>query len=233
MTLYPKDSKPDAGANTAGPVGWWKFDETGGITAANAAGNKLTGKLHGQPRWTPDAGARGGALELDGQLDWVEFADTPDLDVRGGLSVAVWLKTRGNRPGGTLLAKGDAWRLQRTGAKGHVEFSLTGPQVNKKGKAPSVAFKAPMNADEWHHLVGVYDGKSVAIYVDGEEKDRVAAAGAISVNNVPVTLGENAMNRSRLFAGWLDDARLYTRGLSVEEVKTLFREGGPAMGASK
>jgi hypothetical protein len=226
LTLHPKDAKPDAGSGRAGPVGWWKLDETGGSTAANAAGNKLTGKLHGKSRWAPDAGARGGALEFDSRRDWVEFADTSDLDFRGGLSVAVWIKTHAEaKPGGTLLAKGEAWRLQRAGGKGHLEFALTGPQVNKKGKSPSVAFKQPMKDNEWHHVVGVYDGKRIALYVDGEEKDVGTASGPISVNNVPVTLGENAASRGQLFDGWLDDARLYTRGLSAEEVKTLFREG--------
>ena len=234
LTLHPKDSKPAASSGIAGPVGWWKFDETGGSTAANAAGNKLPGKLHGEPRWTPDVGVRGGALEFDGQRNWIEFADSGDLEFRGGLSVAVWIKTRADdKSPGMLLAKGEAWRLQRMGGKHFLEFVLTGPQADKKDKTPRAVFKQPLKDDEWHHVAGVYDGKKVALYIDGEEQDVVAASGPISVNNVPVTLGENAANRGRLFNGWLDDARVYARGLSAEEVKTLFREGGQMMGASK
>jgi len=224
LTLHPKGSKPATGSTTAGPVGWWKLDEKSGGTAANASGNKLTGTLYGKPRWSPD-GVRGGALELDGERNWIEFADSANLDLRGGLTVAVWIKPRaGDKSPGTLLAKGEAWQLQRLGGKGHLEFSLTGPAINKKGKRPIATFKQPLKDNEWYHVVGVYDGKRSALYVDGEEKDGDPATGAIAVNNVPVTLGENITGRGRLFNGWLDEARLYTRGLSAAEVKALYRE---------
>lgn len=228
LTLHPKDAKPDAGAESAGPVGWWKLDETSGGTVANAAGNQLTGQLHGKPRWSPDAGARGGALECDGQCDWVEFADTRDLDYRGGLTVAVWIKARAiGKATETLLAKGEAWRLQRSGGEGDLEFVLSGLEGTgaSKGKPPSVVFKQSLEVNQWHHVVGAYDGKRIALYVDGAEKDAFSASGPIAVNNVPVTLGENDASRGRLLHGGLDDARLYTRGLSAAEVKTLFREG--------
>lgn len=226
LTLHPKDTKPGAGSEKAGPVGWWKFDETSGETATNAAGNKLTGILHGKPRWSSDPGARGSALEFDGWRDWVEFTDTTDLDFRGGLSVAVWIKTRAiGKAGEALLAKGEAWRLQQSGGQGHLEFVLTGPQTNRKGELPRAVFKQPLVDNAWHHVVGVYDGKSAALYVDGDQKDVVTASGPISVNNVPVALSENAANRGQSFNGWLHDARLYTRGLSAEEVKRLYRDG--------
>lgn len=228
LTLRPKDARPGADSEKAGPVGWWKLDESGGSTAANAAGNNLMGELHGQPRWTPEAGGHGGALEFDSQRDWVEFPDSTDLDFRNGLSVAVWVKARRvGKATDTLLAKGEAWRLHRLGGKGDLEFVLTGPQTtgSSKGKAPSVVFKGPLEDNQWHHIAGVYDGKRIVLYVDGEEQDAVSASGPISANNVPVTLGENAASRGRLFGGWLDDARLYTRALSAEEVKALHGEG--------
>jgi len=232
LTLQPKDSQPDAGSRKAGPVGWWKLDEVGGSTAVNAAGNKLTGRLHGKPRWAPDSGMHGGALKLDGQSDWVELADSSDLDLRGGLTVAVWIKMQPEaKVGGTLLAKGDAWRLQRAWGKGHLEFNLTGPQVNKKGKPAILVFKEPLKGNEWHHVAGVYDGKTAVLYVDGEPRDSSNASGAIAANNVPVSLGENASVRGRFFDGWIDEARLYAHGLSAEEIKSLFREGRSELAA--
>jgi hypothetical protein len=86
------------------------------------------------------------------------------------------------------------------------------------------ACKQSLEDNQWHHIVGVYDGKRIVLYVDGEEKDAVTASGTVRVNNAPVTLGENAVNRGRHFGGWLDDARLYARGLSAEEIKALHRE---------
>ncbi len=228
LTLLAKDAKPEAGAEKAGPVGWWKLDESSGNTAANAAGNKMTGELHGKPRWSPDSGAQGGALEFDGQHDWVEFADSSDLDCRSGVSVAVWMKARAvGLAADTLLAKGDSWRLHRVGRGGELEFALSGPATtgDSKAKLPLATFKPSLEDNQWHHIVGVYDGKRIALYVDGEEKNAVTAAGTVRLNNAPVSLGENAFSRGRHFGGWLDDARVYTRGLSAEEVKALYGEG--------
>jgi hypothetical protein len=82
-----------------------------------------------------------------------------------------------------------------------------------------------LNDGQWHHLVATYDGKRIALYVDGVEADAVTASGTLALNNLPVTLGENAASRGRPWNGWLDDARLYDRGLSAEEVKRLFAGG--------
>jgi hypothetical protein len=227
LTLRPKDAKPAPGSETAGPVGWWKLDETSGLTVANAAGNTLNGKLFGKPRWTSE-GVRGGALEFDTKVNWVEVADSSDLDFRNGLTVATWIKARAvGKAADALLAKGEAWRLYRAADKGDLTFALAGLETTgkSKGKPATVTYKPTIEDKQWHHVVATYDGKRLALYVDGEEKGAVTASGVISPNNVPVALGDNAASRGKLLGGWLDDVRLYTRGLTAEEVKALHREG--------
>ena len=64
------------------------------------------------------------------------------------------------------------------------------------------------------------------LYLDGTEEGSVAATGTVTPNNVPVALGENALSRGRFFNGWMDDVRLYNRGLSAEEVQSLYRGDG-------
>jgi hypothetical protein len=223
LTLRPKQP-PRTGPVLAAPVAWWKFDEESGETAANAAGPLLAGRLEGDPRWAPDQGRHQGSIELDGVDDWIECTDSTDLGIRENLSVSVWIKPRMTPPGGdTLLAKGEAWGLQRLGDTGELEFTLTGPQPGGPAKrdAPRVVCKRTLADDQWHHVVAVYDGKRMALYVDGAEVDSMNASGLIALNNLPLALGDNAANRGHRWNGWLDDARLYDRGLTVEEIKTL------------
>jgi hypothetical protein len=224
LTLRPKETK--RGSEKAGPVGWWKLDESGGTTAANAAGASLAGQFHGAPRWAPDQGRQQGAVEFGPASGWIECTESADLYLRDSVAVAVWMKTRAGEKGGVLLAKGASWRLQRSGGKGEVEFTLTGPQTSgaSKGKPPRVVCKQALNDGQWHHLVATYDGKRIALYVDGVEADAVTASGTLALNNLPVTLGENAASRGRPWNGWLDDVRLYDRGLSPQEVRMLWTE---------
>lgn len=223
LTLTPRDTKPPT---DPGPLAWWKFDDRDGATVADAAGNQYKGQIQGQPKWTQ--GAQGGALEFDGAKNWVECAGTANLQLRDGLTVATWFKVRRfDQPSQTLLAKGEAWELQRQGDKAQVEFTLAGPLTTgkNKGRPATVATKRAVDDGQWHHIAAVYDGQRVALYLDGLEESSMAAAGSVALNGAPVALGENAVDRGRLFNGWLDDARLYARGLSAEEVRTLHGGG--------
>jgi hypothetical protein len=111
LTLRPKETK--RGSEKAGPVGWWKLDESGGTTAANAAGASLAGQFHGAPRWAPDQGRQQGAVEFGPASGWIECTESADLDLRDSVAVAVWMKARAGEKGGVLLAKGASWSLQR------------------------------------------------------------------------------------------------------------------------
>ena len=62
-------------------VGYWKFDETSGTTAQDASGNGQDGTLNGDPQWA--AGMLGGALEFDGDGDYVDIGDDPIFNITG------------------------------------------------------------------------------------------------------------------------------------------------------
>jgi hypothetical protein len=163
---------------------------------------------------------------LDGVSNWVEAADSSDLDFREGVTVLAWFKIRDtNQPAQSLLAKGDAWRLQCQVGRGLLEFALTGPAVTgaTSGRPPVVTSKRAVNDGQWHHVVATYNGKRLALYLDGVEEGALKASGPVVVNNVPLTLSENDASRGQLFNGWMQDARLYSRGLSAEEVHTLYQ----------
>jgi hypothetical protein len=209
----------------SGPLIWWKLDDGKGAVVANAAGTKLGGTVHGEARWTPGIGATRSALEFDGARNWVEAADSEDLDFQAGLTLATWFKVRKFREtGDSLLAKGESWRLQHQGDKGKLEFFMQGPKKAKGATSASyvnVATKREVNDGEWHHVIVTYDGKKAVLYLDGAEEGSIDATGCISANNLPVTLGENYSLPGRWFDGWVGETRIYPRGLTADEVKEL------------
>ncbi len=69
----------------------------------------------------------------------------------------------------------------------------------------------PLTLNRWTHLAGVYDGKSVRLYVDGEEVASNPAVGTRVSNALPLYIGADPNgkgNPSRPFAGYLDEIRL-------------------------
>lgn len=238
LVLPPRLEKPPASGDPArGLVAWWKLDEADGAEAADASGHHFAGHIQGAPHWAPGQGRIGGALDLDGTRSFVDCGDAVDFSCRDRLTVSLWFKSRSARKGNqTLIAKGnDSWSLSTAGEKGHLVFALNGPETTGKDKhkMPWVTSKEGVDDGQWHHVAGVYDGEHVSLYVDGALAGTVAASGPLTLNSEPVWLGNNPAARGLFFNGWLDDVRLYARGLSEEEVKTLHHDGAEAGGGAK
>jgi hypothetical protein len=75
-----------------GLVGWWKLDETTGLTAADSSGYGSHGTLvnTSQGRWT--AGMRGGALEFFGNREYIDCGTGSNLDVVNDFTIAAWVQ---------------------------------------------------------------------------------------------------------------------------------------------
>jgi Concanavalin A-like lectin/glucanases superfamily/F5/8 type C domain len=212
---------------TSGLVAWWRLDEAAGAKADDATGHQLAGRVQGQPRWAPGAGRLGGAMEFTGNGNFILCGNNPEFEFRDGMTVAVWIKVRQfDKVWQAIVTKGDhGWRLQRNKDDGRVMFIPAGPK-SAQGVGtylPRLFSKRAVDDGQWHHLVGLYNGRRAALYVDGELEDSLEASGPLIQNRDPVMIGENSFARGRWFNGWIDDVRLYGYGLSEEEVRTLYR----------
>jgi hypothetical protein len=83
-----------------------------------------------------------------------------------------------------------------------------------------------VSAGQWHHVMGTYDGRTIRMYVDGSmtAEQTYATEEGIRSNDVVFVLGDVANNRGWRFRGVMDEARIYNRALSAEEVDTLVKE---------
>ena len=198
-------------------VGWWKLDETAGQTAADSSGNGHAGALVGDPAWTQ--GTVGGALEFDGEGDYVDLGTSPDFDMTSQVTVAAWIKVNTfDVDWQAIVGKGDtAWRLSRSQGD-NVHFACTGMWPEW------VHGSADVNDGQWHHVAGTYDGAELCLYVDGQLDVSATTSGQINVNDHPVTIGENAEHPEREWNGLIDDVRIYSYALSQAEIKALAEE---------
>jgi hypothetical protein len=72
----------------------------------------------------------------------------------------------------------------------------------------------------WYHLVGVDDGVKLRIYVNGKEIVSGGRADRIT-GDWSATAGRRG-GISSSFDGYMDDFRLYDRGLSSDEIEELY-----------
>ena len=81
--------------------------------------------------------------------------------------------------------------------------------------------------NSWHHVVGIYDGDLLTLYVDGV-LDASAPVGALNlVTSNPLQLG-TGWNGGYFYTGRIDEVRIWNRALSAADVAEVYAfTGGP------
>lgn len=79
-----------------------------------------------------------------------------------------------------------------------------------------------LNDDEWHHMLGVYDGSNAMIYIDGQLDATSGLTGNIINVNYPVYIGGSNLTGNPYFAYNYQDyiamAKIYNRALTSSEI---------------
>ncbi|MGH8611665.1 MAG: LamG-like jellyroll fold domain-containing protein [Gammaproteobacteria bacterium] len=159
-------------------------------------------------------GKLGQALSVDGVDDHAEKISFSGLP-RSAITVSAWIKLDANKNWNRVLNHewvNNGWLLF-TDASGTAIFGVgqSGAQYN--------ATKAGLTVGSWYHLVGVYDGSNVRVYVNGKEGTPMAKSGLILDNAGNVDIGGAERDR---FKGAIDDVRIYNKALTGSDVRALY-----------
>ena len=197
---------------TNGLRGHWKFDDGDGNTPDDSSGNNNFANFgvspNSLPTWT-SGGRIDGALEFDGDEDWVDVMHDPNFDITESMTVAVWIKI--NDFGGDLqsiIGKYDNWKFERAADSTILWCIEGGAPYNTWGTTN-------IDDGEFHHLVGVYDGATgeQRLYVDGVEEDmQYDTPHAIPASTNPLYIGSDGLDCV------IDDLRVYDYNLSAAEI---------------
>jgi hypothetical protein len=212
---------------TGALVGWWRFDEKEGPVASDSSGFGNHGRLMGDPQWCP--GVRNGALELDGQGDYVVIDHHPIFDITDEITIAAWFKVNVfNERHQALITKADnTWRIQRRySSKGYLSFACGGVDVPNLHQG-RVDGRVDVNDGAWHHVVGIYDRNRISLYIDGRLDWSEEGTGYMNTNERDVIIGTNTKWPSRFWNGLVDDVRIYSYALSAKQIRDVYASNGP------
>jgi len=203
-------------------IGYWKFDEGSGSTAADSSGMSNNGTIINGATWVD--GKVGNALRFDGVDDYVYVPTSSSLnDYSGGLTLMAWIKTDTvSTYQQHIIAKGNGF-----GYPGE-DYAITLQPGDDLlffigGTAAWVVYGVYPDAvtpNKWYHVAATWNGTEWAIYVNGTLK---ASGGnqsnsPLNFSSSPLCVGREPGWPSTSFDGLIDEVRIYNRALSSSEI---------------
>src|SRR3989344_8593897 len=211
-----------------GLVGFWSFNgpdmsqSTNNVWALDRSGQGNNGQLTNMATSTArKAGKIGQALDFDGVDDNVVITDPNIIEGIDRLSVSFWVKSSTANLQGSKAIMGqhgvgnDPFAFTLGGTE-DVEFDVW-TSVNVQVDSASINI---INDTNWHHVVGVYDGANIYLYIDAvRDANQQAQTGTITTAENGLQFGDAT------WQGLIDEVRVYNRALTPDEIKRLYKIG--------
>jgi len=205
----------------SGLVGWYEF--TSG-SVADSSGNSNDGTSSGP---TSTTGQIGEALSFDGSDDYVSVP--LNLNSLSAVSVSAWVKSS------TADISANTGIFSNFQLTDSLELGVSSAEkfyfwaYNDSGGQASATADSASTVTSWHHIVGVFDGTNVYIYVDGSSVD--SSPGSLSSNTrsnggTTYKVGSGGQVAApTYFPGVIDDVMVYNRALTSSEISVIYNDG--------
>ncbi|MHC4585511.1 MAG: LamG domain-containing protein [Planctomycetota bacterium] len=203
-------------------AGWWKFDETSGIIAADSSKHNRKGFLRESLSFKEDStsGRISKALKFGRGDGYVQITKYKGVTGTRPRTVATWCRTEETR--GEIIS----WGMDDFGKM--FTFGFIRGRIGIRPNGGYLYINEETDDDRWHHVAAVVEEAElpnlhddVKLYLDGEPAE-IHDIGLLDLwpidtgKDLDVTIGDG-------FKGIIDDVRLYNRALSEDEINAIFK----------
>ena len=211
-------------------VGVWNFDEgtadtcPGSKDVCDYSGYGNHGTFAGNTHFV-ESDIEGYALSFDETGDYVDCGSNSILNIRNEITIEAWIKVTDTLPSHVNIvgqnSNGAAGSYAGLGARlwyySGYDLLLTDSSANRLYVRSNIT-----SINQWHHLVGTYDGTYAKIYVNAELKKTEEKINAIGISG-----GKTYINGTYVgaFKGLIDDVRIYTEALPSTEIQKHYVQG--------
>ncbi len=164
----------------------------------------------------------GYAAAFDGQNDYVEVPYSSSLSLSAPFTVEAWINASDLRPTMIILGRGNSTPTAINYALGIKEGRPAFGFTDRSLEGVSVASPEALAAREWYHIAGTYDRIRLALYVNGELKNTTSYIGPIMTDTGYLFVGGDVPSNRYYVNGLIDEARIYPRVLTREQLREHF-----------
>ena len=196
---------------------YYAFNEASGATAQDGSGNGNHGTISGATRTTSDDGS--GALLFNGTSSQVKVASSPSLSPTDQLTLEAWIRPDDLTGKHAVVEKGYTsatppyvqYALWTEGTEVAYYLALNGTLVSARTSGAGLLVGA------WYHIAGVYDGSTLAIYVNRALRATASGSGSISSYATELYIGRHRNMTAERFKGTLDEVKIHARAVDPAE----------------
>jgi hypothetical protein len=231
-TSTPVPSRRVCAPVPEGLVAWWR----GEGNARDELGQNH-GTLTGSTSFTP--GQVGQAFHFDGRPGSVNVPRSARLDLSQQVSIEFWVQAAADNTlhacQGLVTTDFYVAEISPCGPQAGVNFAVSsnsGQSFHHTSDPTAAGVK--VTRDEWHHIAGTYDSKTLRLYVNGELKAQMPHVGQLSpmLSESFLSIGSEdgrtncpSCLNARYFSGLIDEASIYNRALTPSEIQAIFSAG--------
>jgi hypothetical protein len=209
-------------------VSWWRAEGTPVDSAGSNHGTPSGGVFYNLAK-------SGTGFTFDSDDDRIMIPHSTNLDVHAsGFTCEFWMKGIKNQPQGLYLVVDKSlgstdqsgWGFQGTNSTGVLDF-ICGSGTNWVRVSSGDVLDG-----NFHHVAGIWNGGSLAMYVDGTLRGSSALTSP-SNNTRSVNIGYwwGGGTPARFFRGQVDELTVYKRALSSNEIGAIYQAGSAGKGS--
>ncbi|MCL5261910.1 MAG: LamG domain-containing protein [Patescibacteria group bacterium] len=201
--------------------------QTLGLEDQSGYGNNGTASNLNSTGMSFVTGKVGNAIQLDGVDDWVDSGTNASINFTGPFTMAVWFNTSDAAGTSRIFSKQYSDLDETTaGSCYQLGIYMTHYRFSLYTSLSSIdrQIGTPQNS-AWVHYAAVWDGSRYEMYVNGNQIDSGGLTGVLRTNPLtPLSIGTSYADQAMyFFKGSLDEARMYNRDLSADEVRALYK----------
>ena len=234
-TYYYSIGSTTAEEKSPAPIAYWSFDEGVGTTAYDSSSNRnngIFGTGTSAPTWaSEDMCVIGKCLKFDGSKTYLNIGTTNNTNqIFSSFTVSAWIKFSSNpaTPQG-IVSKGS------TSGNNNFDLNLeTDGRVRFWFSATSMAYSgSALSLNNWHHIVGVWNGTQSIVYVDGITGTPSNNSPTISTSTSPIYIGNWNRETAWFFNGFIDEPKIYAYARTATQIKQDYKSGLAGMKSQK
>jgi hypothetical protein len=158
-------------------------------------------------------------IDLDGSNEYIDCGDGTSLDITGNITLSAWVNSDVVDTLSFIAGRDD-------GTNRNYYLTIGSDNLftwNVRGLSDTqVRSTATISAGSWFYVVGVYDGSSIKLYLNGTEENSDSSTGSIDNDDVSFTIGAREAGADRFVNGKIGQVAVWSKALSSTEVSAIY-----------